>query len=166
MTEKRTSGMRPWLKVLLALSLALNLVVVGIAAGAAWRFRDGPPKGQRPPLLGAFIFKDLGRKEVNQLLRAQSETGEHPRVRHRREMQQIIELLRQETLDVDAVRALVETHAAGSQELMQAVSLNWIQRLEGLSLSQRQEVAKRMQDYMERGPRRTKGGERERRHED
>lgn len=158
--------MRPWLKFLLALSLALNLVVVGIVAGAAWRFRDGPPKGQRPPLLGAFIFKDLGRNEVDQLLRAQSETGEHPRQQHRREMQRIIALLRQEALDAGAVRTIVETHAAGSQQLMQAVSLSWVQRLEGLSLSQRQDVANRMQEYLERGPRRPKGAERDRRRDD
>lgn len=162
MTEQTKSGMRPWLKLLLAVSLALNLVVIGIVAGSAWRFRDGPGKGQRPPMLMGFVFKDLGRKEVNALMLAQAEDGEHPREQHRREFQQIITLLSEETLDSVAIQTIFDSHVVETQGLLHSVARTWVQRLEGMSFEQRLKLAGRMQNHLERGPRRGKGENRDR----
>lgn len=47
--RERTPG---WLLVLLFVSLAANLLVVGSVGTAMWRFRQGPPPGVLPNLLG------------------------------------------------------------------------------------------------------------------
>lgn len=143
------SGMRPWLKVVLALSLAFNLIVVGIGAGAAWRFHGSGHKMEGPPMLSRFIFKDMGGREVHRLVLKQA--GETGNVRNRRrvEMEQTIALIRAETLDVTAVRAIVEAHIVENNDLMRTVAEAWQQRLEGLSLRERSKLADRMQHRLD-----------------
>ncbi|OIQ46214.1 MAG: hypothetical protein BM558_00085 [Roseobacter sp. MedPE-SW] len=147
------SGMRPWLKGVLALSLALNLIVVGIGAGAAWRFHGSGHKMEGPPMLSRFIFKDMGGREVHRLVLKQAgETG-NVRNRRRAEMEQIIALIRAKELDVTAVRSIVEAHIVENNGLMRTVAEAWEQRLEGLSLKERSELADRMQHRIDHPPR-------------
>lgn len=40
-----------WVLALLFVSIALNLLVIGLVAGTAWRFRHGGPQGWLPPNL-------------------------------------------------------------------------------------------------------------------
>mgnify|MGYP001628054743 CR=1 FL=1 len=60
MNDAQKPKMKLWLKLLLAGSLALNLAIAGLAAGAVLRHkggRDGP--GGPPPAVGAMLFRDL-----------------------------------------------------------------------------------------------------------
>ncbi|WP_083097403.1 periplasmic heavy metal sensor [Pseudophaeobacter leonis] len=157
MTKETTQGLRPWLKAVLVVSLALNLAVIGLGAGAAWRFKDGAHGAGHPPMLGRFIFKDLGRKEVRRLL--QDRGGETGGVHDRRrgEMEQVIALLRAETLDAPAVMAVVEAHIVETDGFIRSVAQIWERRLEGMSLKQRRKLADRMQRQMEKGPHHRKG---------
>ncbi|WP_054460991.1 hypothetical protein [Phaeobacter sp. 11ANDIMAR09] len=146
------AGMRPWLKVVLALSLAMNLAVIGIGAGAAWRFHEGDHDKAGPPMLGRFIFKDIGGREVRRLVRDHGgETG-NVRSRRRQEMEQIIVLLRAEELDVVAVSTILEAHIIETHGFMHRVAETWQQRLVGLSLKERHRLAERMQNQLDRGP--------------
>lgn len=151
-SQETKRGLRPWLKVLLGVSLALNLAVVGLGAGAAWRFRDGPPMAEGPPMLGRFVFKDLGRKEIRRLLREGSAaTGGAPD-RRRAEMGQVIALIKAETLDVPAMNAVLDAHIVETSAFMRSVVQAWGQRLEGMSLKDRRRLADRMQRRMEHDP--------------
>ena len=96
------------------------------------------------------------------LMLAQAEDGEHPREQHRREFQQIITLLSEETLDSVAIQTIFDSHVVETQGLLHSVARTWVQRLEGMSLEQRLKLAGRMQNHLERGPRRGKGENRDR----
>ncbi len=143
------SGMRPWLKVVLALSLALNLAVIGIGAGAAWRFQGGGHDKGGPPMLGRFIFKDVGRREIRRLVQDQCGASDNVRNRRRGEMEQIIVLMRAEDLDLTAVSVIVDTHIVETHGFMRAVADSWEQRLQGLSLKERRRIADRMQHQLD-----------------
>jgi len=62
--EKKTLG---WpLRLLLLGSLALNLLVIGLAAGAMWRY--GGDHGHRPPLpMAATLYRALPEADRDQL---------------------------------------------------------------------------------------------------
>ncbi|MEP2717669.1 periplasmic heavy metal sensor [Pseudophaeobacter sp.] len=151
------SGMRPWLKVVLVLSLALNLAVIGIGAGAAWRFHGGGHQKDGPPMLGRFIFKDIGRQEVRRLLNDHAGEDGTPRERRRAEMEQVIALVGADTLDLPAVKAVLESHVVETNSFMLSVTRAWEQRLAGLSLNERRELAERMQRRLDHGPRHHRG---------
>lgn len=156
MTDEPKRSPRPWLKVLLVVSLAVNLAVAGLGIGAAWRFRDFPPAGEGPPMLGRFVFKDLGRKEIHRLLRDGSDQMPGARDRRRDEMTQVIALMRAETLDVAAMHGILESHVVETSAFMRSVVEAWEQRLAGLSLKQRQALADRMQHQVDHGHHRGK----------
>jgi len=143
------SRMRPWLKVVLALSLALNLAVIGIGAGAVWRFQGGGHDKGGPPMLGRFIFKDIGGQEVRRLVQDHGGASDNVRNRRRGEMEQIIVLMRADELDLPAVSVIVDTHIVETNGFMRAVADAWEQRLEGLSLKERRRVADRMQHQLD-----------------
>ena len=107
-----------------------------------------------PPMLSRFIFKDMGGREVHRLVLKQA--GETGNVRNRRrvEMEQTIALIRAETLDVTAVRAIVEAHIVENNDLMRTVAEAWQQRLQGLSLRERSKLADRMQHRLDHPPKR------------
>ena len=44
-----TRGLRPWLRWVLIASLALNLAVLGVMGGAAWRFHSSDRVSGRLP---------------------------------------------------------------------------------------------------------------------
>jgi len=161
MNNEPKQGLRPWLKAVLVISLALNLAVIGIGAGAAWRFKDGPHGADRPVMLGRFIFKDLGRQEVRRLLHDRAGEAGGARDRRRAEMDQVIALLRAETLDAPAVMAVVDAHIVESDGFMRSVAQLWGNRLEGLSLKDRHKLADRMQRQLEKPPHHRKGADRD-----
>lgn len=56
-----------WMLVLLFASLALNLLIIGLVAGSAWRFRHGGPPhhGWAPPnLIGYAMSLERGRSKA------------------------------------------------------------------------------------------------------
>lgn len=55
-----------WMLWLLFASLALNLLIIGLVAGSAWRFRHGgPPHGWAPPnLIGYSMSLERGRNKA------------------------------------------------------------------------------------------------------
>lgn len=161
MSNEPKQGLRPWLKAVLVVSLALNLAVIGLGAGAAWRFKDGAHGGGRPVMLGRFIFKDLGREEVRRLLRDRAGEAGGARDLRRAEMDQVIGLLRADTLDAPAVMAVVDAHIAETGDFTRSVARAWGNRLEGLSPKQRRKLADRMQRQMEKPPHHRKESDRD-----
>ena len=154
MSQTPKPGLRPWLKIVLALSLALNLAVIGVGAGAAWRYHDAPHgskhRRDKPPMLGRFIFKDIGRQEMHRLLKQHEGDSQSAADRRRAEMDQMITLLQAEKLDRTAVAAVLEAHIVETHQFLRLVVDVWGQRLEGLSLTERRRLAERMQHQLER----------------
>ncbi len=124
-TGPRTGAPR-WMRVLLVMSLALNLLVVGAAAGFAIKggpkMRGGPPGG-----MGA-MHRALSQEERSELKKQmirnfRGRTDE--REAFRQEMTGLVTLLRAEEFDAAAaadrmtrVRALFDDRVAAAQTLL------------------------------------------------
>ena len=76
MNKEPTQGLRPWLKAVLVVSLALNLAVIGLGAGAAWRFKDGAHGAGHPPMLGGLSSKILAARKSGACCRTGGERRE------------------------------------------------------------------------------------------
>ena len=104
---KQKTGMKRWIKVIFALSLALNLIIVGLVAGAAFRIkRFGPPphvtmEGPGSPVLRALDMED--RREVGRSIRKSyrdiAPSSEAEKARY----QQIVDLIAADPLDLEAI---------------------------------------------------------------
>uniref|UniRef100_UPI003569FCF9 periplasmic heavy metal sensor n=1 Tax=Shimia sp. TaxID=1954381 RepID=UPI003569FCF9 len=89
--------MRPWLRVLLVLSLAFNLVIIGAAAGLALRFgRAGPPpflvEGPGSPMVMALSHEH--RRAVGRSIRRayhEAEDGRRARAASYRDLAGVLE---------------------------------------------------------------------------
>ena len=143
--------MRLWLRILLGVSLALNLLVVGLVGGAMWRF--GGPDGTRPPprTIGAALYRALPREDRRALL-AQSR-GKFPGVRDGRRkagIQAVSAALRATPFDADAVMAILEAQAAARDDLQKSLQRAWLVRVGAMSAEQRRLYADRLERGQER----------------
>lgn len=103
---------RPWVKILLFASLALNLAVVGLVAGA---LLSGPRDRDRNPILrdlgfGPFVsaLPNADKRALTNALREQAGPFRENRRELRRSMEAILDALRQDPFDAEAFSALIE----------------------------------------------------------
>ncbi|MDE4133810.1 periplasmic heavy metal sensor [Phaeobacter sp. QD34_3] len=147
---KTRSGMRPWLKALLAVSLAANLAVAGLAVGAAVRWRDGDHPGRRPPSVGAMIFRDLDRDTRRALHnRAEGEHGSHI-ARRRAEGDAVIAILMGDPFQAEALATLLRQQAESRHAFYISVQEAWVAQLEAMAAEDRKRYAQKMQERFKR----------------
>lgn len=162
-TPPKATPSRPWLKALFVVSLALNLLVLGLVAGANWgNKRDhgfnprGPNKGAvrdlgYAPLVGALDRKD--RREIGKHLRDHSGSFEENRARLAQEFQTMLSLLRAEPFDADALRAQMEQQSKRMLERVTLARNTLVDRLAQMSEQERLEFADRVEKSMRKLPR-------------
>ncbi|KIC39638.1 periplasmic heavy metal sensor [Leisingera sp. ANG-M7] len=150
MTAEAKPKMKLWLKVLLAGSLALNLAVIGIAAGAAWRFSGKDRHWQRPPSVGAMIFRELDH-DTRKALRQQA-GGDHGSFvqRRRAEGAAVVAALRSEAFDAPALLALMQAQAEERHAFHTKVQQAWVKQLEEMAPQERMNFADRLEERMQR----------------
>lgn len=150
MNAEGKRGMKLWLKLLLAGSLALNLAVIGLAAGAAWRFSGKHRDWHRPPSVGAMIFGTLDR-ETRKALR-QEAGGEHGSYGERRqaEGQAVIAALRSEAFDAGSLLQMLQGQADARHDFHTKVQEAWVRKLAGMTAEERHAFAGRMEERMQR----------------
>jgi uncharacterized membrane protein len=141
--------MLPWVRVLLIASVTLNLVIVGMAAGVAWRFGgrdwDRPPKS-----VGTLMFRELSREDRRHLRdRAEREHGDF-RARRHEDAQAVAEALRQVPFDPDRLRRLLEAQSQRRESFQQDVQRLWIARVTEMSDEQRADYAERLEEGLMR----------------
>lgn len=159
MAEKRKIK---WSKVVLALSLGLNLAVVGVVAGAWWNGPDRSERGQPRPAWsnGPFgrALTDADRKSLAQEFRSEKGVGKRMRG-HRAEMRknasEITKILRAEPFDPAALEAIfVRMRDLGRQQI-DAGNEALMNRLVAMSPEERSDFADRFEKTIKR-PRRHK----------
>ncbi|UWQ48729.1 periplasmic heavy metal sensor [Leisingera caerulea] len=150
MSAEGKPGMKLWLKLLLAASLALNLAVIGIAAGAAWRFSGSDRHWQRPPSVGAMIFRELDRDTRKEL--RQQAGGHHGSYFERRhaEGEAVIAALRSSSFDAAALRDMLRSQADARHAFHAKVQDAWVSKMEAMTPEERAAFADRMEDRMQR----------------
>lgn len=149
MSAESKPGMKLWLKLLLAGSLALNLAVIGLAAGAAWRFSDKDKHWKRPPPVGALIFKEL--EPGTRMALRQEAGGAHGSYvkRRRAESEAVLKALRSEEFDAGALLMLLQGQSDARHAFHTKVQKAWVQKLEGMTPAQRAELADRLEERMQ-----------------
>ncbi|WP_421905017.1 periplasmic heavy metal sensor [Mameliella sp.] len=154
MASEKENTARPgrWLRILLFLSLALNLLVVGAAVGF---FLNGPPapRGDRsdPVLPYTRAFDEDQRRELRRgLWRAMRKDAGAMRAGYLADYQRGLDLLRQDPFDQAALAALLADQAARGVEVRargQEVLLNFLAEM---SPEERRAYADRLESELER----------------
>ncbi|TDK48763.1 periplasmic heavy metal sensor [Antarcticimicrobium luteum] len=148
MTDRKPPRMRPWLRVLLGISLALNLAVAGLAIGAAIRF-GGAPEGARPPLpLGAMLYRELPREDRRALRDSSFGPREERAERRRADAAELDAALRAVPFDSARVEAFLAGQARRHSDLEQAMRAAWLRQVAGMSDAARAAFADRLSEAM------------------
>lgn len=101
----------PWTKIVLVLSLGLNLLIIGLVAGAVIR---GAP-GERNPALRGLGYTPFvqalprqDKREMTRAIRAEAGSFRENRRALRREFEAFLDILRSDPLDETALAAAIE----------------------------------------------------------
>ncbi|MEM6657257.1 MAG: periplasmic heavy metal sensor [Pseudomonadota bacterium] len=143
---------RGWVPVVLVISLALNLLIVGIAAGTVLRLK-GSDHAKAPPGFGPALYRALpkdDRKAMRSELFGLHKNGSLGR---RQGFQDLSDALIATPFDPLAVELLLQQQAQSSAELQATLQARWLERVSLMSDAERQIYAERLEDVVERGPR-------------
>lgn len=146
---------RRWMPILLTVSLALNLLVVGVVLGTALRFRGGE-HAKTPPGFGPALYRALpgaDRKALRGELSYLHKKGSNTR---KQDFEALSQALRTVPFDPDAVQVLLAQQAQSTADLQQALQEQWLSRVIEMSDDERIAYADRLQEVVERGPHRHK----------
>jgi hypothetical protein len=149
-TDRKPPRMRPWLRVLLGLSLALNLGVAGLAVGAAIRFGDKPERIRPPMPLGALMFKELPREDRKLLRDRDRDSREDREARRRAEAAELDAALRAVPFDPAPLEAFIDRDAARQAEFADAMRDAWLTRVKAMTEVERAQYADRLQEALKR----------------
>jgi len=142
------TGRRFWFRLVLGISLALNLLIIGLAAGAAYRF-SGPDGTRRPPpSLGAMLYRELPRADRRAFRKAMqaAPTGHTPD--WGAEAQELGAALRASPFDAGAVAAIVARHAHHRSSWQDTATRLWMDRIATMTDAERDAYSQRVQDAL------------------
>lgn len=143
------------IKILLALSLALNLLFIGLIAGAAYR-HGGKGGGHGPSLqsYGAPYMRALPREQRKVLNQAMRADGVMPgRAERRRFYRDVLAALRAESFDPASVGAALSKQREVVGAVQTAAQDAWLKLVAEMSPSERQTYADALEERLKRGPR-------------
>ncbi|MFP4327475.1 MAG: periplasmic heavy metal sensor [Paracoccaceae bacterium] len=153
---------RRWVRWLLVASLAVNLLVLGTAAGlgVALLRGNGPAAGAHDaawPYVAALARED--RRAMGRAIRAEMVAQGFTRAERRARYEEAVGLLRAEPFDGDAFSDLLARQFAASARLQTAGRDALATRLEQMSPADREAYAARLEEALARGGRH-RGGDR------
>lgn len=147
-----------WGPVALAVSLAFNLLFVGLVGGTALnRARDDrhrpPERGELlnyGPYTSALTTED--RLELRQALIGEAGVLREIRREVRRDFNRLLDALRAQPYDPEAANAILEMQQARVQRQIKLVSVVLLEHLAGMSDAERLAFADRLEKVLRRGP--------------
>ncbi|ARE39620.1 hypothetical protein RGUI_1479 [Rhodovulum sp. P5] len=155
-TDIQNRGTPPWLRVTLGISLTLNLLIVGIVAGAIISHRPGGPMRGDPSLreFGPYgrAFGDEDRAALRQAFREQAPRLQENRKAVRAAFGDVLAALRAEPYDGDRVRDLLQAQHTRIQDRVTLTREVFLKRLEAMTPEQRADFADRLERTLRRGP--------------
>ena len=143
-----------WVKIVLGLSLAANLAIVGLVAGLV--LRGGPLGGNGPSVGYAMPYViALPREERRGVFDTVRGNKDLPNRRARRaDYAAMIDALRADTLDVAAIQAILARQADGATRVQTAAQDAWIAAVSAMTPDERAAYTTRIEDVLKRGPKR------------
>lgn len=162
-TKSRTSR---WLRIALVVSLALNLAVIGLVAGSIakdpsrLRDRDRSEHGQRLPAglreLGPLPFivalEPDQRAALLDSARSRETDLRAPRSVLRQRFEEMLNLLRAEEFDEDALRALIAEQRSASIRRAEVGESLLVAQFAAMSQAERAAYADRLDRSLKRNP--------------
>ena len=132
-----------WMRIVLGLSLALNLVVVGIVGGALLRF--GGPAGFLPPSvsLGAAMYRELPKEERRAIVAETRKSTSARPMRRGKEAEALAAALRAEPFDPAAVQQVLSGQVEARRDWHQSMQAAWLTRVTEMSAEDRRAYADR-----------------------
>lgn len=148
------------LRVALAVSVGLNLLIVGLLAGAV--LRDGGPRARMTDDVQFGPFTEALTEQDRKALRRDF-VERMPDMRDmRRQMREdfagLLAALRAEPFDADAVRALLAGQSVRMAERLQLGQDLLVERIGAMTPQERAAFADRLEQRLRRGPDRRAGG--------
>ena len=155
MEEQKPAKGRGW-KVLLVVSLALNLLFVGLIGGAMARFGGAGPhgghEGARGGSLGTAVFRALPREDRRAMFRLMfSERSKKPEESSGARSEEAMELLanlRADQFDSDLLLQFAEQQADKRLSRRQQVAEAWVERVNAMSIEERRAYADRLEEIL------------------
>jgi uncharacterized membrane protein len=147
----------------LGLSLGVNLLVVGLVAGAAYRSdgpRDGAGMGLRnygTPYIMA-LPQDL-RREIFEDLRQNKRDRSVTRAARRAQYDEALAALRADPFDQERLLAILDAQREATLGVLQAAQTAWISRIAAMDSEARAAYADSLQEVLERGPKKRRDKE-------
>jgi uncharacterized membrane protein len=147
-----------WLRIALAVSLAINLGIVGMLAGAMFR-HGGPPNG-------ATMARDVGfgpftealskedRLELRRAFLAAAPELRDSRKAVRADFAELLAQLRASQFDADALRAVFDRQSARNAERMELGQRLILDLVVGMKPEARAAFADRLERSLAKGPKR------------
>lgn len=154
-TKKKRAPMRRGLRALLIGSLAVNLIVAGLALGAVLGKSQG---GNRPPrdadFMGAYTraLPDEDRRAIGRAIREHHRKSGISREAARAEFEAMLELLRASPFDAEQLKTGLEKQAKAGFERRASAQNLWLERVSAMTDAERLEYADRIQTLLARKP--------------
>lgn len=151
-TETTKLGAPRGFKILLGVSLAFNLVVLGLVAGAA--LREGPPRhgggggaNYARPYIQALPSED--RRAIFAASRPLA--GEDGSRAGRRALYgEVTDILRSEVFDREAVKAALSKQTQATLSIQNAAQKHWLNLIEEMGLQERRDYADAVEEIVQR----------------
>ncbi len=150
-----------WIKLVLGLSLALNLLIVGAVGGAIWRIgghsddRKGGPSA-RADAGGFALIRALPSDDRRALFREVRKAPRKSASEGRAQMQAMVTLLKTNPLDEAQLDALTEARLQDGETRQAQLSEAWKARVMAMTEAERATYAKRLEAVLAKGPRKNK----------
>ncbi|MEP4197468.1 MAG: periplasmic heavy metal sensor [Aliishimia sp.] len=155
--EKPQKPRRRWGGKVLALSLAVNFLVIGAVGGAL--MRHGGPDGARGPKNGAGGRADLGgfvliraldREDRHDLLQGLRDKVASDRETGRDQMAQLLQVLRMSPLDVETLESLMEAQQEVGHRRQDAMAQAWQAQVLDMTDEKRVAYADKLESLLQR----------------
>jgi uncharacterized membrane protein len=145
-------------KIVFAISITLNIAVLGAIGGAALRFGKGPHAGKahlKERQIGSVYMRALSRdqrRELGRQMRDLDVDNKETRANIEAGFQEAIRILRSEEFDKEAFETVVKGHAARSYQRLENAQGILLSHITSMSFDQRSAYADRIEKALNRGP--------------
>ncbi|MGP3697506.1 periplasmic heavy metal sensor [Rhodobacter sp. NSM] len=142
-----------WMRIALAVSVALNLAVVGMAGGAMWRFHSGEMRGPVRDLGFGPFSEALAPEDRKEMRRAfLDQRGDFRMIRRemREDFQSMLAILRAEPFDPAALQAVLDRQQQRGARTAELGARLLGQRIGAMTPDERRAFADRLAESLTR----------------
>ena len=140
-------------KIIFAISLALNIIIIGAVGGATFKHSKNEFKGiskLKDRQIGSFYIRALNHDQKDELrrkMRSQKITKKTIQANIEANRQETINILRNTQFDKNIFQLVFKAHAGKSLQRLEFAQKNLISIINSMSLEERLEYADRIAEY-------------------